>query len=160
MRGSSDRIVFESLVQDLSPWIKDGEFENGRQNVQARVKVGITSYYMAHSGDGINLGCMSGLKNNSALKYLQQVCKAICTHLAPKWMGNRLLNRPGYMDQIQVQAQFRLRNGVANVVLCIDGTHIPYKQTRESMNKTSKIISSGLLFSVLDSSTASIYLLI
>ncbi len=58
------RNVFESLGQDLSPWIKDGRSKNGRQNVEARVKVGITLYYMAHGGDGINLGCMSGLKNN------------------------------------------------------------------------------------------------
>jgi hypothetical protein len=119
------RNVFESLAQDLSPWIKDGRSKNGRQNVEARVKVGITLYYMAHGGDGINLGCMSGLKNNSALKYLHQVSEAICTHLAPKWMGNGLLNRPGYMDN--VRARFNLRNGVANVALCIDGTHIPYK---------------------------------
>jgi hypothetical protein len=55
---------------------------------------------------------MSGLKNNSALKYLHEVSEAICTHLAPKWIGN---------------GRFCLRNGVANVSLCIDGTHIPYK---------------------------------
>ncbi len=63
------RNIFESLFQDLSPWIKDGRSKNGRQNVEARVKVGITLYYMAHGGDGINLGCMSGLKNDSELKY-------------------------------------------------------------------------------------------
>ena len=40
-------------------------------------------------------------------------------------MGNGLLNRQGYMDQ--VRARFNLRNGVANVGFCIDGTHIPYK---------------------------------
>jgi hypothetical protein len=38
------RNVFEALVQDLSPWIKDGRSRNGRQNVEARVKVGIALF--------------------------------------------------------------------------------------------------------------------
>ena len=91
----SSIVYLKFLLQDLSLWIKDRLSKNGRQNVEARVKVGITLYYMAHGGDGINLGCMSGLKNNSALKYLHQVTETICTHLAPKWMGNSHLNRSG-----------------------------------------------------------------
>ena len=92
------RNVFEALVQDLSPWIKDGRSRNGRQNVEARVKVGIALFYMAHGGDGISLGAISGLKNNSALKYLHEVSAAITIHIAPKWMGPELLNSPGYAD--------------------------------------------------------------
>ena len=118
------RNVFEALVQDLSPWIKDGRSRNGRQNVEARVKVGIALFYMAHGGDGISLGAISGLKNNSALKYLHEVSAAITIHIAPKWMGPELLNSPGYMEK--VRSRFHLHHGFPNVGLCIDGTHIPY----------------------------------
>ena len=59
------RKVFEALVQD---WMKDGRSRNGRQNVEARVKVGSTFFFMAHVGDGITFGAMCGLKNNSALQ--------------------------------------------------------------------------------------------
>ena len=76
--------VFEALVQDLSPWITDGRSRNGCQNVEARVKVGIALVYMAYVGDGITLGAISGLKNNSALMYLHQVSAAIFIHTAPK----------------------------------------------------------------------------
>ena len=94
------RNVFEALVLDLSPWIKDGRSRNGRQNVDARVKVGIALFYMAYGGDGISLGAMSGLKNNSDLKYLHQESAAISTDIAPKWMGQGRLNSPGYMEKV------------------------------------------------------------
>jgi hypothetical protein len=118
------RNVFEALVQDLSPWIKDGRSRDGRQNVESRAKVGIALFYMAHGGDGISLGAISGLKNNSALKYLHEVSAAITIHIAPKWMGPELLNSPGYMEKLR--SRFHLRHGFPIVGLCIDGTHIPY----------------------------------
>ena len=43
------RNVFEALVKDLSPWIKDGRSRNGRQNVEARVKVGIAIFFLHYS---------------------------------------------------------------------------------------------------------------
>ena len=89
--------------------LKDGRSRNGRKNVEARVKVGIALFYMAHGGDGISLGAMSGLKNNSALKYLHEVSEVISTHIAPKWMVHGLLNSPGYMEK--VRSRFHLRHG-------------------------------------------------
>ncbi len=92
MKKNSDK-CFACLVMFLNLLFKIyflGSKTDGRRmgDVEARVKVGITLYYMAHGWDGINLGCMSGLKNNSALKYLHQVTETICT-LGSKVDGQR-----------------------------------------------------------------------
>ena len=89
------RPVFEALVNDLSEFMKDGRSWNTRQIVTLEVKVSIALYFMAHGGNGITLGHASGLKNNTALKYLHQVSGLIATKLVHKWMGASILALQG-----------------------------------------------------------------
>jgi hypothetical protein len=86
------RPAFEALATDLSPWMKSGKSRNKSQNLIARMKIGIALYFFAHGGSGHNLGAVSGLKKNTALKYVHQVAKLITTKLSHKWMGDGIFN--------------------------------------------------------------------
>ena len=146
------RPVFSALVTELSQYLRNGRSRNRRQNVSAEMKLGIALYYMAHGGSGKHLSSASGLKKCTALKYLYQVSKLICTKLSPKFMGDAILNERNYMRDCR--ARFHARNGFPNVAGCVDGTHIPYKPNFGSWSLISRIISSGLHFYVLHLSTA------
>ena len=119
------RPVFMALVHDLSQWLKHGKSRNPKKNVPAEMKIGIALYYMAHGGDGVNLGTVSDLTSSTALKYLHRTAYLIVAHLGPKWMGKGLLQQPGYMERFR--AGFQKRCGVPYVSLCVDSSHIPYK---------------------------------
>ena len=118
------RPVFSALLTDLGPYLRDGRSRNHKQNVSAELKLGIALYYMAHGGSGKHLSSASGLKKCTALKYLYLVSNLICIHMAPKFMGDALLDERDYMKDCR--ARFHARNGFPNVGGCIDGTHIPY----------------------------------
>jgi hypothetical protein len=119
------RIVFNAILEELHPFLMQGRSPNRRQNVSAELKLGVSLYYMAHGGDAIHLEAASGLSKATALKYLHQVAGLICSKLAPKWMGETILNDPNYMDANR--ERFRARNGFSKVGAAIDGTHIPYQ---------------------------------
>ena len=119
------RPAFEALVTELSPWIKTGKSRNKKQNICARMKIGIALYFFAHGGSGQNLGNNCGMKKSAALKYVHQVAGLICRKLSHKWMGDGIFNGlPNYMEECR--ARFHARHGFPNVGGCIDGTHIPY----------------------------------
>jgi hypothetical protein len=68
------RPVFMALVHDLSPWLKHGKSRNSKKTVPAEMRIGIALYYyMAHGGDGVNLGTVSDLTSSTALKYLHRI---------------------------------------------------------------------------------------
>jgi hypothetical protein len=119
------RHVFEALVIDLAPFIRDGNSRNASQNVSARHKIGIALYYMAHGMDGDVLGGAAGLEKPTALKYLHEVVFAICTEISKRWIGEGILNQPNYIENIR--ARFHARRGVPMVGLALDGSMIPYK---------------------------------
>ncbi len=128
------RYVFEAVLQELSPYLQDGNSRNNQENLSARLKLGVALYYMAHGGDAIHLE--AGSAKATALKYVHQVADLICTHLKQKWMGEALLTKDKYMDGCR--ERFRLRNGFPLVGAAIDGTHIPYKPNSEESEQSYK----------------------
>ena len=104
------RPAFEALVNDLSPWMKSGTSRNRKQNLCARMKIGVALYYFAHGGTGHNLAKISGLSKGTALKYVHQVAKLITTKVAHKWMGDGIFKTlPNYIEECRarflIQAQ-------------------------------------------------------
>ncbi len=81
------RLVFEAVLEELSPFLTDSHSQNSQQNISACLKLGVALYYMAHGGNAIHLKAASGLSNATALKYVHQVAALICAHLTKKWMG-------------------------------------------------------------------------
>ena len=118
------RNVFEAVFHEISPFLRDGNSRNKKQNIPSRLKLGIALYYMAHGGDAAHLESASGLTKATALKYVHRVAALICSQLAQKWMGESLLKEDGYMEGCR--ERFRLRNGFPYVGAAIDGAHIPY----------------------------------
>ncbi len=55
------RPVVLAASHDLSPLLKDCRSRNSRENVPAEKKIEKALYYMAHGGDGVNLGVVSEL---------------------------------------------------------------------------------------------------
>ena len=65
-----------------------------KTNVTFEAQVGIAICFVDHGEDGIALGYASGLKNNTALKYLHQVFGLIGTKLVHKRMVASILSTP------------------------------------------------------------------
>mmetsp|Transcript_80368 Transcript_80368/g.215496 ORF Transcript_80368/g.215496 Transcript_80368/m.215496 type:complete len:197 (+) Transcript_80368:34-624(+) len=51
------RNVFQTLLDEISSVIKDGDSPNTSKNVAADVKLGIALYYMAHGVSGVSILC-------------------------------------------------------------------------------------------------------
>ena len=67
--------VFMVILDDLEPFLLDGNSTNVQQNIIAPLKLAIALYYMAHGGDAAHLEMVSGLSKPTALKYLHQVAE-------------------------------------------------------------------------------------
>ncbi len=55
------RNVFEAVLEEISPFLLDGNSRNHKQNIFSRLKLGVGLYYMAHGGDAVHLKSASGL---------------------------------------------------------------------------------------------------
>ncbi len=71
------RPVFLAFLHDLSLWLKECRSHNSRKNVPADMKIEIALYYMAHCGDGVNLGTISYLTSSTAMKHLHHTSHSL-----------------------------------------------------------------------------------
>ncbi|XP_028416187.1 putative nuclease HARBI1 [Dendronephthya gigantea] len=120
-RMSKDQFI--ELCEELRPYISPGTSPNYLA-LSVEKKVAVTLYYLKDTGTIWMTANTFGIHQCTVSKIVLQVCRAISTHLCPKY-----IHLPRTEDEMRVKvAEFETKFGMLHAMGCIDGTHVPIRR--------------------------------
>ena len=116
---------FMALVDKLQPYLSPDSESFRKDTIPLEKKIGMTIYYLKDQGSLRMTANLFGIANSTLSVTIHRVCNAINVVLGPE-----LIKFPSTKEEIErVTSAFEAKFGFPHVVGCIDGTHIPIKQT-------------------------------
>ena len=122
LRDTFHNHVLKPLVE--SGYIRDNECADPAKRVTAVFKVAVCLYFMAHAKGTVKLAAdPAGLGESTVREYLDAFVLGTLRCLKPIYMPSTPRS-PAHLEA--VRSEFAARRGIPNVVMAVDGTHLPF----------------------------------
>lgn len=97
-----------------------------RESVSAEEQIAVCLYYLASRALYRVVGDVFGLHKSTVCKIVHKVCATIVEQLVPKW-----ITIPNAEECALISERFQNRSGISQIILAIDGSHIPITPSLE-----------------------------
>ena len=122
------RLEFQELCDILRPFITPNPLSPNYRSLSAEKTLAVILYFLKDTGSLTMTANTFGIHQSTTSKVIMEVCEAIVTHLAPKY-----ITLPKTREEMTSKvSQFELKFGMLQAYGCIDGTHIPIKTPNEN----------------------------
>lgn len=117
MTSNTFLYICDELGESLKPEVN---VLNPRKPISAEEQIAICLYFLASGANYRVIGCVFGIHKSTVCKIVNRVCNEIVAKLMPKW-----ITIPNEEECKIISQRFEVRSGIPQIILAIDGSHIP-----------------------------------